>query len=79
MAPLAHHSFLYRITASGETTSRHLFHEVENDKLCENNYNLWKQLQPLTIPKKRFIVDAWEGSEYALGFEDTSILKISGF
>ena len=42
--PLAHHSFLYRITIAGETTSRHLFHEVENVKsfakaiiICENN------------------------------------------
>ena len=42
--PLAHHCFLYRITISGETTSRHLFHEVENAAsfakviiICENN------------------------------------------
>ena len=44
--PLAHHSFLYRITIYGETTSRHLFHEVENAAsfvkvivICENNYS----------------------------------------
>ena len=42
--PLRHHSILYRITNSGETTSRHLFHEVENAAIftkviitCENN------------------------------------------
>ena len=44
VAPLAHHSFLYRTTTSGETTSRHLFHEVENvasfaKVICENNYS----------------------------------------
>ena len=46
VAPLAHHSFLYRITTSGETTSRHLFHKVENAAslakviiICEKNYS----------------------------------------
>ena len=39
--PLACHSFLHRITtASGETTSRYSFHEVENvENFAKNNYN----------------------------------------
>ena len=43
--PLARHSFLHRITTSRETTSRYLFHEVENAAsfakiiiIYENNY-----------------------------------------
>ena len=43
--PLACHNFLHRITTSGETTSRYLFHEVENAAsfakliiICENSY-----------------------------------------
>ena len=38
--------FLHRIITSGESTSRYLFHEVENAAnlgkviiVCENNYN----------------------------------------
>ena len=44
--PLARHSFLHRITTSGETSSRYFFHEVENAAsfakiiiICENNYS----------------------------------------
>ena len=56
------------ITTSGVTTSWYLFQKVEKAAsfCCENNYDLWKELQPLTIFAKRFIVDVWQDSEYAL-------------
>ena len=48
--PLARHSCLHRITISGETSSRYLFHEVENaasfakiSTICKNNYKLFPQ------------------------------------
>ena len=28
--------------------------------------------------KKRYIVDAWEGSQYSLGFEYTRVLNMPG-
>ena len=44
--PFTRHSFSYRITTSGKTTSRYLFNEVENAAgfakitiTCENNYS----------------------------------------
>ena len=41
--PLVHHSFLYRITASGETTSKtFIWWSREGGKLRESNYDLWK-------------------------------------
>ena len=42
-------------------------------------FNLWKHLQPLTILAKRFIVDVWQGSEYASDFEYASVLNIPAF
>ena len=48
--PLARHSCLHRITISGETSSRYLFHEVENaasfakiSTICKNNYNYFRK------------------------------------